>query len=260
MNRTNLNLFVLFLFFGVYFGLDQLFFASVHSKMTSIFHNRTLGHISTYGLSLLPLLVGALLLRPKDQDSLISKFGLNGSLISGLAIGVLATLPMFIGYAFKFSLIKEPDFNSLMINTVSAGFFEELIFRAYFFGLVYRYTRLGFIPAILATSFVFALLHLYQSQDPMELALIFTTTFLGSVLFGWLYTEWKFNIWVPIALHILMNLAWMLFDVDDTASGNWYANIFRFLTIAIVITWTVIKEKRMHDGLQVNRKTLWRKS
>lgn len=127
MNRTNLNLFVLFLFFGVYFGLDQLFFASVHSKMTSIFHNRTLGHISTYGLSLLPLLVGALLLRPKDQDSLISKFGLNGSLISGLAIGVLATLPMFIGYAFKFSLIKEPDFNSLMINTVSAGFFEELI-------------------------------------------------------------------------------------------------------------------------------------
>jgi len=137
--------------------------------------------------------------------------------------------------------------------------FEELIFRAYFFGLVYRYTRLGFIPAILSTSFVFALLHLYQSQDPMELALIFTTTFLGSVLFAWLYTEWKFNLWVPIALHILMNLAWMLFDVDDNAAGNWYANIFRFLTIAIVITYTVIRAKRVYGGLQVNRKTLWRK-
>ncbi|MGE8378541.1 MAG: lysostaphin resistance A-like protein [Sphingobacterium sp.] len=259
MSRTNFNLFVLFLFFGIYFVLDQLFFATVQTKMTTLLHNRTLGHMSTYALSLPPLLIGAFLLRLKDQDTMVSKFGLNGSFLLGLAISGLATLPMFIGYAFKFSLIEQPEFNSLMINTLSAGLFEELIFRAYFFGLVYRYTRLGFIPAILSTSFVFALLHLYQSQDPMELALIFTTTFLGSVLFAWLYTEWKFNLWVPIALHILMNLAWMLFDVDDNAAGNWYANIFRFLTIAIVITYTVIRAKRVYGGLQVNRKTLWRK-
>lgn len=58
----------------------------------------------------------------------------------------------------------------------------------------------------------------------------------------------------------LLNMACTLFNVDDTAAGNWYGNIFRFLTIAIVITWTVIKAKRMHNGLQVNRKTLWRKS
>ncbi|WP_343562690.1 hypothetical protein [Sphingobacterium sp.] len=54
-------------------------------------------------------------------------------------------------------------------------------------------------------------------------------------------------------------MARTLFNVDDTATGNGYANIFRFLTIAVVITLTVIKAKRMHGGLQVNRKTLWRK-
>lgn len=189
----------------------------------------------------------------------MSKFGVNGSPALGIGIAALATLPMFIGYAFRFSLIREPDFNSLVINTFSAGLFEELIFRAYFFGLVYRYTRLGFIPAILATSLVFAFLHLYQSQDPMELVLIFMTTFLGSVLFAWLYTEWKFNLWIPVALHILMNLAWMLFNVDDNAAGNLYANIFRFLTIALVIVLTVIRAKNMKIGLRVNRKTLWRK-
>lgn len=260
MNRTNFNLLVLFLFFGIYFGLDQLFFASVQSKMSNLIHNRALGHMTAYVLSLLPLFLAALLLKPKDQETLMSKFGLNGSLGLGIGVGALVTLPMFIGYAFRFTLIKEPDFNSLIINSVSAGVFEELIFRAYFFGLVYRYTRLGFIPAILATSLVFALLHLYQSQDPMELTLIFATTFLGSVLFAWLYTEWKFNLWIPISLHIFMNLAWMLFNVDDTAAGNWYANIFRFLTITLVIVWTVMQGKNRPDGLQVNRKTLWRRT
>src|SRR5690606_36689127 len=101
---------------------------------------------------------------PTDQDKLQDKFGLNGTLILGVAIGGLKTVPMFVGYAFRFSLMRQPDLNSLLINTVSAGLFEELIFRAYFFGLVYRYTRLGFIPDILATSLVFALLHLYQIQ------------------------------------------------------------------------------------------------
>jgi len=257
MNRTNFNLLVLFLFFGIYFGLDQFFFAAVQSKMTDLLRNRALSHMVTYILSLAPLLIGALLLRPTDQDKLLSKFGLNGSLILGVAIGGLATVPMFVGYAFRFSLMRQPDLNSLLINTVSAGLFEELIFRAYFFGLVYRYTRLGFIPAILATSLVFALLHLYQSQDPMELALIFTTTFLGSVLFAWLYTEWKFNLWVPMALHILMNLAWMLFNVDDNAAGNLYANIFRFFTIVLVIVMTVMRANKCRNSLRVNRKTLW---
>lgn len=259
MNRTNFNLLVLFFFFGIYFALDQLFFAAVQSRIIGFIHNRALAHMVAYILSLLPLLLGALLLKPKDQDTLVSKFGVNGSPALGIGIAALATLPMFIGYAFRFSLIREPDFNSLVINTFSAGLFEELIFRAYFFGLVYRYTRLGFIPAILATSLVFAFLHLYQSQDPMELVLIFMTTFLGSVLFAWLYTEWKFNLWIPVALHILMNLAWMLFNVDDNAAGNWYANIFRFLTIALVIVLTVIRAKNMKNGLRVNRKTLWRK-
>ena len=140
MNRTNFNLLVLFLFFGIYFGLDQLFFASVQSKMSNLIHNRALGHMTAYVLSLLPLFLAALLLKPKDQETLMSKFGLNGSLGLGIGVGALVTLPMFIGYAFRFTLIKEPDFNSLIINSVSAGVFEELIFRAYFFGLVYRYT------------------------------------------------------------------------------------------------------------------------
>ncbi len=166
---------------------------------------------------------------------------------------------MFLGYALVFTFNRKIDPNTLLINSVSSGFFEEVIFRAYFFGLVYRYTRLGFIPSILATSFLFAILHLYQSQDLGELALIFCTTFFGSILFSWLYAEWSFNLWIPIALHVLMNLAWMIFDVADNAAGNGWSNFFRFLTIFIAIISTIVHVRKSEAGLQIKGKNLWLK-
>ncbi|WP_313552872.1 CPBP family intramembrane glutamic endopeptidase [Sphingobacterium multivorum] len=189
----------------------------------------------------------------------MEKFGLKGSFLQGLSFGIIATLPMFLGYALVFTFNRKIDPNTLLINSVSSGFFEEVIFRAYFFGLVYRYTRLGFIPSILATSFLFAILHLYQSQDLGELALIFCTTFFGSILFSWLYAEWSFNLWIPIALHVLMNLAWMIFDVADNAAGNGWSNFFRFLTIFIAIISTIVHVRKSEAGLQIKGKNLWLK-
>jgi len=257
MNNKNLNLLVLFLFFGIYFILDYLFFATVQSRITNCVHNRFLGHVLTYSISLLPLLLGTMLLKPMGLTGLLDKFGLNRSFIQGVSFGMLTTLPMFLGYVFIFPFNRHIDPNSFLINSVSSGFFEEIIFRAYFFGLVFRYTRLGFIPAIFTTSLIFAFLHLYQSQDLGELILIFGITFLGSILFCWLYAEWKFNLWVPIALHIFMNSGWMIFDVADTAAGNRWSNFFRFFTIVCAITWTVLQQRR--TGLQIKGKNLWLK-
>jgi len=164
---------------------------------------------------------------------------------------------MFLGYAVIFPFNRHIDPNSFLINSVSSGFFEEIIFRAYFFGLVFRYTRLGFIPAIFTTSLIFALLHLYQSQDLGELTLILGITFLGSILFSWLYVEWKFNLWVPIALHVFMNSAWMIFDVAETAAGNRWGNFFRFSTIIFAIILTVVQSRK--TGFQISGKNLWLK-
>jgi len=257
MNNKNLNLLVLFLFFGIYFILDYLFFAAVQSKITSFVHNRFLGHVLTYSISLLPLFVGAMLLTPMSPIGLLDKFGWNRSLIQGIFFGMLTTLPMFLGYAVIFPFNRHIDPNSFLINSVSSGFFEEIIFRAYFFGLVFRYTRLGFIPAIFTTSLIFALLHLYQSQDLGELTLILGITFLGSILFSWLYVEWKFNLWVPIALHVFMNSAWMIFDVAETAAGNRWGNFFRFSTIIFAIILTVVQSRK--TGFQISGKNLWLK-
>ncbi len=259
MSTKSLNLLVLFLFFGIYFILDNLFFARLQPTMSNYVHSRFLGHVLTYSISLGPLLLGATLLKPKVPNEFLEKFGLKGSFLQGLSFGIIATLPMFLGYALVFTFNRKIDPNTLLINSVSSGFFEEVIFRAYFFGLVYRYTRLGFIPSILATSFLFAILHLYQSQDLGELALIFCTTFFGSILFSWLYAEWSFNLWIPIALHVLMNSAWMIFDVADNAAGNGWSNFFRFLTLFIAIISTIVHVRKSEAGLQIKGKNLWLK-
>ncbi|WP_333625898.1 CPBP family intramembrane glutamic endopeptidase [Sphingobacterium siyangense] len=259
MNTKSLNLLVLFLFFGIYFILDYLFFAPLQSMIINYVQSRFLGHVLTYSISLVPLLFGAMLLKPKGQNEFLEKFGLKGNFLQGLSFGIIATLPMFLGYAFVFTLNRKIDPNTLLINSVSSGFFEEMIFRAYFFGLVFRYTRLGFIPSILATSLLFALLHLYQSQDLGELVLIFGMTFLGSILFSWLYAEWKFNLWIPVTLHVLMNSAWIIFDVSDNAAGNGWSNFFRFLTIIVAIIMTIVHSRKSNGGLQIERKNLWLK-
>jgi membrane protease YdiL (CAAX protease family) len=61
---------------------------------------------------------------------------------------------------------------------------------------------------LLFGSLVFAQVHLYQSQNSMELIEIFTITFLGSVFFAWIYIEQGFNLWSAIFLHesVLGNL------------------------------------------------------
>jgi len=85
------------------------------------------------------------------------------------------------------------------------------------------------------------------------------TTFLGAILFAWVYIEWNSNLWVAIFLHLFMNLSWMLFSVSENALGDNYANVFRVLTIALTIIGTIAYKRRQGVELAINRNTLWRK-
>ncbi len=67
--------------------------------------------------------------------------------------------------------------------------------------------------------------------------------FGGAAWFAWLYVEWRNNLWLPIGLHILMNLYWALFDIESNALGGVWANVFRGLTIALSIIYTLRKKQ-----------------
>jgi membrane protease YdiL (CAAX protease family) len=248
---------VTLLAFGVYFVLDEMYFGATRKWINGATGQLGVSHLAAYLIFGIPIYLGTLLLH--GFKSFLESLGLNKPLLPGILAPLVFTLPMFIGFAFAFEFNTEITLNQVLIMVISAAFFEELFFRGFLFGQIYRYTRIGFIPAILLGALLFAAVHLYQSQDFPTLVGIFATTFLGAVFFAWLYAEWNFNLWIPIFMHLFMNLSWLMFSVSDNAFGNVYANIFRVLTIAAAITGTLVYKRKKGLKLEVYRQTVWMK-
>lgn len=255
MKNTSWLLTVCILAFGCYYLLSELFFADLYRWLVGLLQLKPLSFLITYLLVGLPIFAGVLLLHPARQ--LFFSLGLDKNPLRALAVALIATLPMLIGYAIVFA--PDPAFSWLRLFTgvLCAAFFEELYFRGFLFGQIYRFTSIGFLPAILIGALLFAFGHLYQSTDPATMTGIFFTTFLGAGLFAWVYVEWDYNLWCAIWLHLLMNLFWMIFSAGDNAFGGIFSNVFRVMSIALVIGGTIVYKKRKGLPLTVTRNTLW---
>lgn len=254
-NRHDIK--VILLVIASYFIFQYLLdnsFSSIRSLIKSIIDNHVISGIITYMIVIIPLIIATLIIH-KGKDFWTS-LGLNTSIAQGLMISFIGTLPMLIGFAIVFDINPNLSLNKIIWGAVVAAFFEELIYRGFFFGQLFRYTRLGFISTILLVSILFALQHLYQSQDFATLLGIFVTTLLGSVLFGWLFIEWNLNLWVPIFLHFFMNAYWITFAASSNALGNTTANICRIASIILIIALTIIYKKRKGLPLYINKKNL----
>lgn len=169
------------------------------------------------------------------------ELGLDRGLGAGLAFGLLATLPMAIGFAATGALNPEIDPLFLVFSVVVWSLAEEIVFRGFGFGLLRRCAGWGFWPAALATAAVFGLGHLYnvavRDTAVMEAVGVVAITGIGGILFAWIYERWD-TLWAPYAVHAAMNLWWIVFAVDEHALGGWAANAFRLVAVIVVIAWT----------------------
>src|SRR5690606_39500301 len=95
--------------------------------------------------------------------SIFKSLGLSSSISTALWTSLLFTLPMFIGGLFLFKFNQHIDIENLIAGTIVAAFMEELYFRGFLFGQLFRKTNLGFIPSIIFGALIFAFGHLYQS-------------------------------------------------------------------------------------------------
>lgn len=256
MKKSGYIIGMTYIAFALYFVVDDFYFRSFRAIINQWINQIGISHILAYAAFGWPLFLAVILIHGGDKcrDSL----GLNRSFPKGMLFALACTLPMLIGYGIVFDRV-EVQLNSILIQVVAAAFFEELYFRGFLFGQVYRYTKLGFIPSVALGAILFAFVHIYQSSDIGTLIGIVSTTFLGAVLFSWVFSEWNFNIWVPIGLHAFMNLFWMLFDVSDNAFGNLYGNIFRIISLILIISFTVVYKIRKKIPLVITWKTLWLK-
>lgn len=257
MKNSTKTLLIIIITFGIYYVLDDLYFKIIRKIIFEQTNQLGISHIITYTISGIPLFLGTLLI--SRNSDFFKNLGLSKSIIKGFLFALVCTLPMFIGFSFIFDFNAEISLNTFLISIVSAAFFEELFYRGFLFGLPFMKTKLGFIPSVFFGALYFGILHLYQSTELGELLGIFLVTFLGGILFAWVYVEWNYNIWVPIFLHMLMNLSWELFSVSDNALGGIYSNVFRLITVLLVIIFTVYYKKKNGGTLEINKKNIFLK-
>ncbi|MBS9773534.1 MAG: CPBP family intramembrane metalloprotease [Tenacibaculum sp.] len=256
MSKTLKILLIVFISFIMHYLFDDFYFKEIRKFLDEKIEFIGISHILTYLIVGIPIFLGTILIgKPKN---ILLNLGLNKSILKGVIISLIFTMPMLVGFSIFFNLNSKITFNNILIGAISAGFFEELYFRGFLFGLIFRKTKIGFIPSIIIGTVIFAMGHLYQSQELVELIGIFMTTFAGGILFAWVFCEWSYNLWVSIFLHLFMNLFWIIFAVSDNALGGTYANLFRFITIIIVVYFTIVYKKKKGLSLEINRRTIWR--
>ncbi len=256
MNSTIKIILVTLAAFAAYYFIDDLIFKEVRQTINTYINQRGISHILSYILVGLPILAAVVFLHGKNW---LESLGLNRPIVKAFFFSLLCTSPMLIGFAALSSVNPKFTLNIFLVNVIAAAFFEELYFRGFLFGQLFRYTKLGFIPSVLLGALLFAFVHLYQSSDPLTLAGIFAVTLLGAILFAWVYAEWNYNIWVPVFLHLLMNLFWDIFSGGDNALGGLTANIFRTLSLILIISLTIIYKKRKGEPLEITKQTIWMK-
>jgi membrane protease YdiL (CAAX protease family) len=219
-----------------------------------ILNNRLLSYFVTYLLIGMPIFFGVFIVN--NDHKILSNLGLLENVLQGIFLSSIFSLPMFIGGFLFNKLNNDINLSNLVVGTIFAGIFEELYFRGFLFGQIFKNTKLGFLPSIFLSAIIFSFGHIYQSQILTELVGIFIITFLGAILFAWLFVEWNHNLWIPIFLHTLMNLSWNIFSISNNALGNLNANIFRGLTIAFAIIFTIIYKIRKGQKMSININTL----
>lgn len=219
-------------------ALALVLYDRVHLIVAPLHLQRTLAVLIMHMIVCLPIVVVLLLLnRPKD---FFRHLGLDGNFVKGLAFALISTLPLFVAFPVIGEFNGELTVDKLIRSTVVAAFFEEVIFRGFIFGQLFRYCKIGFWWSVIIPSLLFGSIHLYQGSDPLSSLAAFGVTFIGGLFFSWIYVKWDFNLWCPVGLHFFMNLSWLLFTVEgnSVAAGGVASNIFRVLSVAAAVSLT----------------------
>lgn len=194
------------------------------------------------GYLLVPMLVAAWAV---GRRRMLPALGLTGSPAHALGLALPCSAIVLAWIAATCAPVPADRMAlDLVRSALLPGIAEEVLFRAFLFGLLYRLAGWGFLPAALLSSLVFGLEHLYQGDDPLQALGIALFTGIGGIWLSWLYVEWRWNLWVPIAFHVLLNAWWTAFDVADNALGDGISVLLRLACAALSVAVTVVIARR----------------
>ncbi len=187
------------------------------------------------------LLVAALLFKTRLMGAL-ENLGPSANIGIGFLVGGVAVLPLYAAFALVMGYDPDEPFGAIVFLSVIAPFAEEVIGRGFAFGLL-RKIGWHFWPAALVPALVMAALHIQSDFVFGQAAGVFLITFVGFTVFSWLYERWGNNLWAPISLHIMMNLAWNIFSVGESAFAGWLPTLMQVTTILVAIALTLGRDR-----------------
>jgi len=187
------------------------------------------------GWRLLAVFVGCGILRSMLTDQNQPTLGLYTGFrrgLKGFALGCACALPMLLlGLACE----KRQISSKLIYSTIVAGFSEEIIYRAFAFGLMVQLLRVKLWPAAIISGVIFGLVHFHASVGEKSIIA------LGGVMYAWIYARSGWNLWIVIALHSVMNLWWGVFDLSSSPMGGWGATIVRIVSVGLAVYFVVFR-------------------
>lgn len=240
--------------FLVHWLIRRWFFIDLREFFEIFFGSKGISHFIAYIIVGAPIFLAVGVIH--NSSKILSKLGFNRSLWEGLMFALFCTLPMFIGFGIVYDLNRLLTVDRVLTSVICAAIFEEVYFRGFLFGQLHRYSKLRFFPAVIISAIVFGIGHLYQGTEVIELVGIFMITFLGALLFSWVYVEWNYNIYVPLCLHLLMNLSWETFAISLDALGPLYPNIIRAVTVILIISLTLWRKRMSVSNMSVRIKNI----
>jgi hypothetical protein len=195
-------------------------------------------------LAILLVLATVIVLRRTSLAGAISELGIRRPEGRMIGILLLATLPMWLVFAFTTPLVTDFGPATVFYLAFVSPLAEEVVFRGFAFRQLYRYASLGFWPSILLTSAVFSVVHLAKASSPGQMLGIAAITFVGGAFFAWLFVRWKDQLLAPLLIHVLMNLAWQIFAVGETAFAGWLPTIMQASVLVLAVVLTVVSQRR----------------
>jgi len=175
-------------------------------------------------------------------SALPEMLGLNRNPIIGLGFSLLCVVPLYMVFVFSFPVSQTLDFKEISYLAFGGPFAEELVFRAFAFGLLIR-VGFNFWGAALIPAILFGVGHLSTGMELSEALGVFAITGIGSLFFSWLYLKWDNNLWLIFFVHALMNLAWNIWNVGESAFAGWLPTTMQVTTLVVAILLTLNKEK-----------------
>jgi len=165
----------------------------------------------------------------------------------GIGAGVLLSLPLLI-VGMLGGIKDDLVLRSLPHNTLSPGFFEELFFRAFAFGLLVRLAHWRIWPTAIFTGICFGLAHIHlafvQGMDiPSQIGWVAMLASAGA-FYAWIYAAWGFNLYLPITMHTLLDLCWEVFQMGQSPLGGAGPLVATVLVFLIPTVYTIRAKRR----------------